>query len=183
MASRRITIHDLTGDSSSDENTPITTVKPSMTRPQPVREPFEALQNNARSAAKSLSPALKAAIATLSEGRIRKELEFLLSQHDAARCDLEKKLLVKGREVSPYHADSESENEKEVEEAEEEVEEEEGDHSDSNIRRRIQHPKSTLPIAIADEEWTPRFAKCDNCKEEFDVTANDERNCCWHTGN
>jgi hypothetical protein len=165
VASRRITIHDLTEDSVSEDNAPVITKSPiDMTRERPARGPLEVLQNNAKPVAKALSPALKSAIATLSESRIRRELEILLSQHDAARCYMEEKLLVKGRELSRYHADSDSETENRHEEEEEEEEEESetnSQHSNSHTRR-IQN--SMLPIPVADDEWTPRYAKCQNCK-------------------
>jgi hypothetical protein len=91
---------------------------------------------------------------------------------------LEKKLLVKGREVSRYHADSDSESEKEDEE--EEVDDEDEEESDAE-RSVILHKNCLQPISVADDEWTPRFAKCRNCHEEFDVTQNDERGSCyWH---
>ena len=177
MASRRITIHDLTEDSCSEEYATVATSKFTTSR-QPAREPFGILQNDARPASKGISTALKSAIATLSEDRLREELETLCRQHDAARKDLEKKLLVTGREVSRYHADSDSENEQKEEE-------EESDTEGSKTFRSLRYPKTTksvLPIKVADDEWTPRFAKCENCGEEFDVTENDERRCHWHTG-
>jgi hypothetical protein len=178
MASRRITIHDLTGDSSSDQNSPIVSTEKSSVARQPAREPLEVLQNDARPAPKGIPAALKSAIATLSEDRVREELETLCRQHDAARQDLERKLLVTGKEVSRYHANSESEDEKE---------EEQSDSDGSRVfDSRLHYPKSIkskLLIAVGDDEWTPRFAKCENCDEEFDVTENDERCCYWHTGN
>ena len=188
MASRRITIYDLTGDSCGDENIRQNTqasTKSTITR-QPAREPLEVLQNQAKPAPKSISTALKSAIATLSDARIREELETLCSQHEAARCDLERKLLVKGREVSRYHADSESENEKIEDEESDEDSDEDSDRKGSNIvNSRSQSQKSissTLPIGVADDELTPRYAKCENCKKEFDVTDNKKRWCHWHSG-
>jgi hypothetical protein len=85
------------------------------------------------------------------------------------RTDLEKSLLVKGREVVRYHADSDSED------ADEEEEYYDDDSEDGFI-------KDVKPIAIAEDEFTPKFAKCDNCKEEFDVTMNEKGDCRWHTG-
>lgn len=175
MASRKITICDLTGDSSSDEDSPVVATKISTIISEPACEPLQSLQNNARPAPKSITPALKSAIASLSEDRLREELEQIC-RHDVARIDLETRLLVMGNQVSRYHADSESENEKEDKEGSD------GDGSKSSDSVHQKSIKSMLPISIAEDEWTPRFAKCENCDEEFDVTENDERSCFWHTG-
>ena len=42
--------------------------------------------------------------------------------------------------------------------------------------------KEVKPISIADDELTSKFAKCDHCEEEFDVTINEKGDCRWHTG-
>jgi hypothetical protein len=82
------------------------------------------------------------------------------------RTDLEKNLLVRGREVVRYHADSDSED----------AEEEHKEDSEDGFSKEVK------PIAIADDEFTPKYAKCDNCKEEFDVTMNEKGDCTWHSG-
>lgn len=169
MASRRITIYDLTEDSSSDENTKtVATVKSTMTR-EPARPPLGVVQNDARPTAAAqggISAALKSVFKTLSESRLRAELEIICSQHDAVHRELEKKFLVMGKEVVRYHADSESEGEGET-----------GESGSSRPQQR----NVRRPIAVSEDEWTPRYAKCENCKEEFDVTQNSERNCQWHS--
>jgi hypothetical protein len=66
-----------------------------------------------------------------------------------------------------YHIDSASEDDELSElESEEDDDEEEG--------------SGLEPIAIGDEEKTAKFAKRMNCKEEFDVTANNRGDCIWH---
>jgi hypothetical protein len=158
MTSRII---DLTGDSS----------EPEKTMPRPKRQPLKAVRNGARAAPAPkpiVSDALKKAIDTMDETRLRMLVKHYCESIEPLRTDLEKSLLVRGREVVRYHADSESED------AEEEDEEEE-DSEDEN-------EDSVKPIAIADDEFTPKYAKCDNCKEEFDVTVNEKGDCTWHSG-
>ena len=36
--------------------------------------------------------------------------------------------------------------------------------------------------AVVEDELFPRFAQCENCKEEFDVTENIRGECIWHSG-
>lgn len=38
------------------------------------------------------------------------------------------------------------------------------------------------PIVLRDDDTTPRWTKCLNCEQEFDVTNNDRGDCQWHKG-
>ena len=128
-------------------------------------------KNEARPPAKptksTVSHALKEAINSLSTELLRKELEFICDQFPIIIHTLEDRLLVQGKNVVRYHADTDSEDE-----ANSEIESEEGD-SESEKRK---------PIAIGDEEYTARMAMCKNCKQEFHVTLNDRGDCVWHPG-
>jgi len=142
--------------------------------PRPKRQPLKAVRNGARVAPAPapkpiVSDALKKAIDTMDESRLRMWVKHYCESIEPLRTDLEKSLLVKGKEVVRYHADSDSED------ADEEEEYYDDDSEDGFI-------KDVKPIAIADDKFTPKFAKCDNCKEEFDVTMNEKGDCRWHTG-
>jgi hypothetical protein len=92
--------------------------------------------------------------------RLRLLVKHYCETMQLLREDLEKSLLVPGREVIRYHADSESEDE-EKDEAED---------------------KNERPIVVDNEEMTPRYMTCDHCGEEFDVTKNERGDCLWHPG-
>jgi len=179
MTSRVI---DLTGDSSEPENSPapVTTKTSTTNMPRPKRQPLKAVRNGARVAPAPapkpiVSDALKKAIDTMDESRLRMWVKHYCESIEPLRTDLEKSLLVKGREVVRYHADSDSED------AEEEEEEEEEDNKESENEGN-ETEKEVKPISIADDEFTPKFVKCDNCHEEFDITVNEKGDCRWHTG-
>ena len=84
------------------------------------------------------------------------------------REDLEKSLLVTGKEIIRYHADSDSEDE---------GVDEYGFHGEDDSDAKLH-----LPIKVADEELTSREVVCENCKQVFDVTDNGKRVCLWHPG-
>jgi hypothetical protein len=126
-----------------------------------------------------VSDALKKAIDTMDESRLRTWVKHYCESIEPLRTDLEKSLLVRGSEVVRYHADSDSED---AEEEDEEEEDSEDESEDGNENGNGNGKDVKPPIAIADDEFTPKFAKCDNCKEEFDVTINEKGDCRWHTG-
>jgi len=88
-------------------------------------------------------------------------------------------MLVQGKDVVRYHADTDSEDDTDSE-VESEESQSESDASDtSNSDRDCKKRKS---IAIGDEEYTSRMASCENCKEEFNITLNHRGDCMWHPG-
>lgn len=86
-------------------------------------------------------------------------------------------MLVKGKDVVRYHKDTDSEDD-----AESEIESSEEDDNDDEDEDAGERVKSLLPIALGDEEFVSQYGTCENCKEEFDVTTNNTRDCEWHTG-
>ncbi|KAN0107875.1 hypothetical protein V8E51_007617 [Hyaloscypha variabilis] len=106
-----------------------------------------------------VSAALKKAIDTMDHMRLRLWVKHYCETMQPLRADLEKSLLVTGKNIVRYHADSDSENE-----------ESGGDE------KVVQH------IMVGDEELTPRYVMCENCKHEFDATSNDRGDCVWHPG-
>lgn len=117
-----------------------------------------------------VSIALEDAIDTMDEKLLRNTVKEYCATLPELREGMEK-FLVRGRDVVQYHDDTESEGDVESEEENEEQEE----HEDV--------VKVKKPIAIGDDDFTPRFAECEYCNEKFDVSSNNYRTCYWHTGN
>ncbi len=100
---------------------------------------------------------------------------------------LESRLLVRGKDIVRYHdgAGSEAEGDDASEkDTDEEESGDEDDESDKESREDIGHSdrKEIKPIVILDEQVVPRFAKCLNCEEIFDLADNERGYCSWHTG-
>ncbi|KAG4443386.1 hypothetical protein IFR05_001175 [Cadophora sp. M221] len=173
MSSRFI---DLTGDSSDVELSPEPSSNPAMNpQSRATRQPLSVVQNGNRVNARSapvLSAALKNAINTMDAARLRMHLRQYCEAIPELRRGLERQLLVKGKGVVRYHRNTDSEDDAESENRSSE------DEDASEIGRE----KPLMPIAIGDEEFTPMYAKCENCEEEFDVSCNNTRECHWHTG-
>jgi hypothetical protein len=139
-------------------------------------KPPKAVKNGARPPAKpAASDTLMKAIKSLSTELLRRELKFLCEEFPAIIPMLEGRLLVQGKDVVRYHADTDSE-----------------DHGSSEGSESESGPDSKLdsnggsnkrkPIALGDDEYTARMATCKNCDEEFDVTSNERGDCTWHPG-
>jgi hypothetical protein len=150
--------------------------------PRPKRQPLKAVKNGSRTKKEAapkpvVSAALKKAIDTMDHMRLRLWVKHYCETSEPLRKDLEKSLLVPGKEVVRYHADSDSEDDKDSEnESTEEKDDSDGDE-DRDSKKRLK------PIAVADDEMVPRYASCLNCKiADFDVTANDRGDCIWHPG-
>jgi hypothetical protein len=92
---------------------------------------------------------------------------------------LEVMLLVKGNRAVRYHDRSalEVDMDSEIESFDEQDDKEELFSSESE-ENAVPRKKRKL-IVIGDDNLTPRFAKCENCKEEFDVSDNREHSW-WH---
>jgi hypothetical protein len=169
---------DLTGDSSDVERAKAR----GATMPRPKRQPLKAVKNGSRIKKEAtpkpvISAALKKAIDTMDPIRLRLLMKHYCETIEPLRKDLEKSLLVPGKEVVRYHADSDSEDDKDSEN--ESTEDEDGSDGDED-RASKKRPK---PIAVADDEMVPRYASCLNCGiADFDVTANDRGDCAWHPG-
>ncbi|RFU26178.1 hypothetical protein B7463_g10171, partial [Scytalidium lignicola] len=138
---------------------------------------------------------LRSTIDTMSAKELRFELQNLLSNFPDIAQELENRLLVQGKDVVRYHRDSDSENKTESSESsdsedyEDYYEDHESDDIDasedgavSKSNGKSREPKPIKPISVGDKEYTSRYAKCENCKEFFDVTANWRGACFWHPG-
>jgi hypothetical protein len=187
-------VTDLTYDGSSDENTaPSPPSKHRVIKSPNTRQPLNPVQNNVRLPPIAsivsnidLRPALTQALCKSSDKRVRELLMRVCREQPAAKALVEREFLVPAGEVVPYHADTESEDEGLDSE---DGNEEESDHAAGTTNQ--QTPGNMAPVlptlkrkiddSIADE-LVPRFAKCENCKEEFDVTINERGDCVWHPG-
>ncbi|PMD27004.1 hypothetical protein NA56DRAFT_697154 [Hyaloscypha hepaticicola] len=154
--------------------------------PRAKRQPLKAVKNEAQVKAESptkpaVSAALKKAIDTMDHMRLRLLVKNYCETMEPLREDLEKSLLVPGGDVVRYHADTESEDDKN-DDKESSSEDEIKDEDASDIEEAPKERKEKKPIAAADDEMVPRYTICLRCKAEFDVTANDKRDCTWHSG-
>ncbi|CZR59438.1 uncharacterized protein PAC_09330 [Phialocephala subalpina] len=122
-----------------------------------------------------VSDALRDAVDTLPETRLRALIVRYCESMADLRGALERECLVQGKDIVRYHANTESEDA----EDDESLETEEGSDDDDTPTRNKKEKKF---IAKADDELAPRFAKCEHCDEEFDVTNNEKGDCLWHTG-
>ena len=84
---------------------------------------------------------------------------------ELAHKALQKRLVVQGSEVVPYHRDTDSEDD----EYSELEEEEEDDDDDSQEDADVGETRSK--VIIGNDE-TPRYTTCEHCKEGFDVMEN-----------
>lgn len=148
------------------------------------REPLNAIKNEARSPAKTtMSTVLKKAIGSLSAELLRAELEFICDEYPAVIPALQARLLVQGKDVVRYHTDDSSEDNEDSEtDSGETTSETASDSDDGDEADAESESMMRKSIATADEEYTSRMAICTNCKEEFDVTSNEQDGCVWHPG-
>jgi hypothetical protein len=140
------------------------------------RSPLKPITNSASERTKPslVSAPLKAAIYSVESTRLRKLITSFCESNAQLREQFEGEFLVRGREVVRYHPDTESEDAGLDSE-------EDGDEYDDRekVKKELNQKRS---LALGDEEMTPRFVKCKNCDEEFDVTVNERGNCVWHEG-
>lgn len=134
--------------------------------------PLEEAIQHAQSAPDPVLYALKAAIYTIPEDRLRAYIATCCDSMPDLREAIERDFLVRGEDIVRYHADLSSEEEEEEASSASETEAEDGENANKVLR----------PIAIRDDEFAPRMAKCLNCEEDFDVTINEKGDCLWHTG-
>ncbi|TVY75875.1 hypothetical protein LSUE1_G005614 [Lachnellula suecica] len=140
-------IIDLTFDSSSDDDPNLSSA--GMPPKQSAQRP-------------KLPAALDLALRTLDPDRMREILIAECQTNATLNKKLQLALVIKGKDIVRYHADTNSEDAEESDEGEEEEEE-------------------LLPIAHPDEDSTSRYTKCRNCAETFDLKRNARGDCVWHS--
>ncbi|KAL3420541.1 hypothetical protein PVAG01_06986 [Phlyctema vagabunda] len=126
--------------------------------------------------------ALDRALSTMTAERLRAMLTELYKENDACKSFLMKRLLVQRHEMIPYHADSESEDKEQPSEEEEEVENEADDDDDNDEVPAGTGRKRKASPGPLDRTLGSRYAICQNCSVEFDVTSNYKGSCNWHPG-
>ena len=122
---------------------------------------------------------LAKAINAAPPDRLRKTLHTLrLTSKDFARA-LSDELLVTPRIYIGGAEDVDTTSDDIDKEADQEQgEEDDEDEYDAGVVTQSSHPRGLLPSMAR-----PRYARCDNCKEEFDVTDNvDDEGCIYHDG-
>ncbi|KAH8820652.1 hypothetical protein F5884DRAFT_57216 [Xylogone sp. PMI_703] len=103
---------------------------------------------------------------------------ILLAQtYSVAHEHLAGRLTVFGKDVIRYHEDD-------SDISDEEDEDKDGEDYDEQSARERQRsaPKQHKPIAIKNDESTPRYTECENFEAIFDVTSNETGTCKWHPG-
>lgn len=83
-----------------------------------------------------------------------------MKKNEGAHEYIQKSLVVKGWAVVKYHRDGDSEDD---EDSVNSSEEEDDDEDEDEVRE----------VPIGDNTLTPRYAMCDNCMEDFDITKNE----------
>ena len=162
-SNRSVRVIDLTGESSEVENNAPTR------RCKPVHAAQDPQHGSQSTPEPLVSNVLKRAIDKLDVETLRTWVKHYAEANQGFTNYLESGLLVRGKDVMRYHVNSASEDD-ELSELESEGDEDEEEAS------------GLKPIAVEDEEKTAKFARCMNCKEEFDVTANNRGDCIWHSG-
>ena len=148
-------------------------------------------------ASKSSSPkvdaALKLAINSARPERLRIAMIQICTRSSAA-TDLARKILLvpekrKGSMLSEAAAAEEEDEDHEEEEEEgndkEDDEDEEFNGNSSSEAESISADSDRVVTTIPEKpnkRMRPRYATCENCKEEFDVTDNDNGDCIFHPG-
>ena len=145
--------------------------------------------------------ALEHAIKEVKEDTLRRVILRLCALQPAAAEYLRGELLVGEDEVKLYGDEDEEDEEDEddvgVEDEEDEEDEEVEDdevEADRAEARRVALEKRRAemarkasrqqpPARVAGQKRVlPRYATCEQCEEEFDVTMNEEGDCVWHSG-
>ena len=175
--------------------------------PHPPPPPRRPIVTPARPKPEELDPrlALESAIKEIKEGTLRRVVLQLCTVQTAAAEYLRGELLVGEDEVKLYADEEEDEEEEEEPEDEEEEEEEEEEEDEEEVEdveeeadraeaRRVAYEKRRAEVArkvsrqqppqqvAGQKRVLPRYATCEQCEEEFDVTMNEEGDCVWHPG-
>jgi hypothetical protein len=125
------------------------------------------------------SEALEKAIDTVDGNRLRVLIKHYCASNPALVRALEDEWLVRGKAVIRYHADTDSEDDVDSENESSEDEHYDSDEDEDDRKARRNAMKT---VKVDNDEATPRYAQCEHCEEEFDVTTNERGDCLWHPG-
>lgn len=174
---------DSDSDSEAEQPSPASKSITAISQPRAAPQPLSDVRNGSRAnaaPAQDVPPALITAINTMEAARLRMYVREFCRDIPEVRDRLAAQTLVRGKDVIRYHKDSDSEDDvdSEIEGSEEGQEDRNGNENAGGTER----VKPLRPIAVEDDELVPLYAKCLNCKQEFDVSTNYTRECHWHTG-
>ena len=134
---------------------------------------------------------LERAIDNVSKDTLRRVVKTLCRTQPLAARFLEDQLLASGPAIKDYEnvsTDEESEEDEEDEEDEEEQgtdEDNEKDDGEEEAKpsKTTQNSKGQPLAQVAGQKrMRSRFATCEQCEEEFDITENHREACEWHPG-
>lgn len=120
-----------------------------------------------------ISRALEDAIDTMPEHRLRARMKHFCEHIPLLRREMEEEFVVPVESVTPYDATSDSE-----EEPKSNKRTRSGGSVNISKKRRLEQRL----VALGSTKEVPKWAKCCNCKEDFDVTKNKKGACVWHSG-
>jgi hypothetical protein len=123
-----------------------------------------------------VSDALLQAIDTVDASHFRNVIKHLCSTNSALVQGLRNQLLIAGKDVVRYHADTDSEDA-----GFSDVGSDENNEDYEARHEKVEAAKNLRAINLGDAELTRRFLKCENCKEDFDIGQNERGDCLWHT--
>ncbi|RDW85422.1 hypothetical protein BP5796_03747 [Coleophoma crateriformis] len=128
-----------------------------------------------------LSPELSEVIDTLNEDRLRNILRDICRENESARRTVETNYLVPAAMVVPYDKDDESEDDEAEEGSDDETDEFAPNYPPANVHN-MKRKAADISVDVVPSGMRPRYAACENCKKEFDVTDNHRGDCVWHPG-
>ena len=126
-----------------------------------------------------LSRALETSIVSATPERLRQTFSEICQNILDARTMAESILLVNERDASRKHVERDCDEHGVVLDEDTEDEETPSEESSSGEDGDGFLPKMTGNFR---PQRRPRYAICENCEEEYDVTTNDELSCQWHEG-
>lgn len=143
-----------------------------------------------------VDPTLRAIIDAATIHRLREVLIAICTESTAGRDIVSKKLVLGEEDSTDYTKSSEEEDEDKDEDDEEDEGEDENAIPEAlrqerlrlkkevqELRHEAQLQKERLQAAKPQKKRPrPRYAICEHCNEEFDVTFNEPEDCMWHDG-
>lgn len=138
------------------------------------------------------TPALVTAIDTAQLDRLRVTLKAVCNSSVEASVIARKLLLVqkktsRGAHLAGSPPDNDNEDESENEDADGGSEEDEADDQDREAYESTEKYDNATILTqngdvVAPKRLKSRYATCEHCSEEFDVTDNGNNECVWHDG-
>lgn len=129
--------------------------------------------------APNAAEALRLALNVLDKKALLDVLHKIIENNPIVQRSLERSMLVPGKDVVRYHADTDSEDGENCENGKNGIS---GESEEESFDRSNEGQQTRKPIMIRDDEVTGRIAMCLNCDKRFNVTQNERGDCVWHDG-